>query len=274
MLRNLKQLVLTTLFALFASQASAMFIQPDWFDPTQPGVGTNRYAYSHNDPVNITDPNGNCTNDATCEGEWDDPTKTADDRQSEDGVADASTYDGRDTYMLDPKELGLDRILDVGTAIQKYISSGNPAYQKSDLKRAIDQAIASGKPVEFSVTGLPISVSPPEKSFTEAGRIYGDFQVDVIGNISVDGSRNYSIDGATATVNQSEQYNFDRDGRNPIVNFAIGVAAGRPNMNGQNVPIRAQSRTGIDPRYNSTYGDANINTQTNRTYNFRAWGRY
>ena len=59
MLRHLKQLILTTLFALFASQASAMFIQADWLDPTQPGVGTNRYAYSGNDPVNQRDPNGN-----------------------------------------------------------------------------------------------------------------------------------------------------------------------------------------------------------------------
>lgn len=59
MLRVLKQFILTTLFAVSASQASAMFIQPDWFDPTQPGVGTNRYAYSFNDPVNNLDPNGN-----------------------------------------------------------------------------------------------------------------------------------------------------------------------------------------------------------------------
>ncbi|MBV1865388.1 MAG: hypothetical protein KUG74_13295 [Rhodobacteraceae bacterium] len=59
MLRILRKLFLTTLFAIFASQASAMFIQPDWLDPTQPGVGTNRYAYSHNDPVNKLDPNGN-----------------------------------------------------------------------------------------------------------------------------------------------------------------------------------------------------------------------
>jgi len=59
MLRVLQQFILTTLFAVFASQASAMFIQPDWFDPTQPGVGTNRYAYSGNDPINRSDPNGN-----------------------------------------------------------------------------------------------------------------------------------------------------------------------------------------------------------------------
>ncbi len=37
-----------------------MFIQPDWFEVTKPGVGTNRYAYSGNDPVNKMDPNGNC----------------------------------------------------------------------------------------------------------------------------------------------------------------------------------------------------------------------
>ncbi len=37
----------------------AMFIQPDWWEVTKPGVGTNRYAYSFNDPVNGLDPSGN-----------------------------------------------------------------------------------------------------------------------------------------------------------------------------------------------------------------------
>ncbi|MDA7425603.1 polymorphic toxin type 28 domain-containing protein [Thalassococcus lentus] len=59
MLRILQQFILTTFFAVFASQASAMFIQPDWFDPTDPRVGTNRYAYSFNDPINQRDPGGN-----------------------------------------------------------------------------------------------------------------------------------------------------------------------------------------------------------------------
>jgi hypothetical protein len=38
--------------------ANARFISPDSWDPTLPGVGTNRYAYSNNDPVNKADPNG------------------------------------------------------------------------------------------------------------------------------------------------------------------------------------------------------------------------
>jgi hypothetical protein len=34
------------------------FISPDDWDPTKEGVGTNRYAYAANDPVNKSDPNG------------------------------------------------------------------------------------------------------------------------------------------------------------------------------------------------------------------------
>lgn len=41
-----------------------MFIQPDWFEVTQQGVGTNRYSYSFNDPVNLSDPGGNLTQDS------------------------------------------------------------------------------------------------------------------------------------------------------------------------------------------------------------------
>ncbi|WP_298258233.1 hypothetical protein [uncultured Litoreibacter sp.] len=69
MLRVLQQFILTTLFAVFASQASAMFIQADWFDPTEPGVGTNRYAYSGNDPINQYDPFGN--NFSNAPGDYD-----------------------------------------------------------------------------------------------------------------------------------------------------------------------------------------------------------
>ena len=35
-----------------------LFLSPDTYDPTLPGVGTNRYAYGLNDPINNSDPNG------------------------------------------------------------------------------------------------------------------------------------------------------------------------------------------------------------------------
>ncbi|MEZ5926807.1 MAG: RHS repeat-associated core domain-containing protein, partial [Hyphomicrobiaceae bacterium] len=39
----------------------ARFITPDDWDPLLEGVGTNRYAYAGNDPVNKSDPNGHQT---------------------------------------------------------------------------------------------------------------------------------------------------------------------------------------------------------------------
>lgn len=44
--------------ARYYDPAIGRFISPDWWDPQKPGVGTNRYAYSDNDPVNKSDPNG------------------------------------------------------------------------------------------------------------------------------------------------------------------------------------------------------------------------
>ena len=37
------------------------FLSPDTWDPTLPGVGTNRYAYAQNDPINKSDPNGHAS---------------------------------------------------------------------------------------------------------------------------------------------------------------------------------------------------------------------
>ncbi len=38
-----------------------MFLQPDWWEVTRAGVGTNRYAYAFDDPVNGKDPTGHLT---------------------------------------------------------------------------------------------------------------------------------------------------------------------------------------------------------------------
>jgi RHS repeat-associated protein len=44
-----------------------LFLQPDWFEVSEPGVGTNRYGYSFNDPVNLSDPGGNSVWDKVVE---------------------------------------------------------------------------------------------------------------------------------------------------------------------------------------------------------------
>ncbi len=50
-------IAIATLITL-ASPASARFLSPDNWDPWLAGVDINRYAYSGNDPINLSDPNG------------------------------------------------------------------------------------------------------------------------------------------------------------------------------------------------------------------------
>ncbi len=54
-------------FVTLASPASSRFLTPDTYNPWDAGVDINRYAYSGNDPINNSDPNGH--NDIQ---EWDD----------------------------------------------------------------------------------------------------------------------------------------------------------------------------------------------------------
>ncbi|WP_168206218.1 RHS repeat-associated core domain-containing protein [Labrenzia sp. PHM005] len=50
---------LTYLNARYYDPVLARFISPDWFEPQEFGVGTNRYAYGLNNPVAFKDPSGN-----------------------------------------------------------------------------------------------------------------------------------------------------------------------------------------------------------------------
>ncbi|RFP86728.1 RHS repeat-associated core domain-containing protein [Rhodobacteraceae bacterium 63075] len=51
--------------ARYYDPVTGLFLQPDWFEVTEPGVGTNRYSYSFNDPVNLMDPRGNSAENPT-----------------------------------------------------------------------------------------------------------------------------------------------------------------------------------------------------------------
>lgn len=49
---------LMVLNARYYDPKLGLFIQPDWWEVTRAGVGTNRYGYAFGDPVNASDPSG------------------------------------------------------------------------------------------------------------------------------------------------------------------------------------------------------------------------
>lgn len=49
----------------------SLFTSPDWLDPDLPGVGTNRFAYAGNSPVNASDPEGHLWNNTAFSRGWD-----------------------------------------------------------------------------------------------------------------------------------------------------------------------------------------------------------
>lgn len=49
---------LTYLHARYYDASLGRFLSPDWWDVSDPGVGTDRYGYSAGDPINKSDPNG------------------------------------------------------------------------------------------------------------------------------------------------------------------------------------------------------------------------
>ncbi|MGO4571652.1 RHS repeat-associated core domain-containing protein, partial [Microvirga sp. 2TAF3] len=65
------ELGLIYLNARYYDPKAGRFLSPDSLDPVLPGVGTNRYAYALNNPVNLKDPGGH---DATPEDEADVPS--------------------------------------------------------------------------------------------------------------------------------------------------------------------------------------------------------
>ncbi|MBL1436301.1 MAG: RHS repeat-associated core domain-containing protein [Rhodobacteraceae bacterium] len=68
--------------ARYYDPALGRFIQPDWWEVRKRGVGTNRYAYSFNDPVNLSDPNGHASLGEIFENIIDSFSKDARDRRA------------------------------------------------------------------------------------------------------------------------------------------------------------------------------------------------
>lgn len=74
--RHDPEIGLLYLHARYYDPVIGRFLSPDTLDPIDEGVGTNRYAYALNDPINKSDPNGHATSKSDPEGGSDPSDRT------------------------------------------------------------------------------------------------------------------------------------------------------------------------------------------------------
>ena len=100
-----------------------LFTSPDWLDPPIPGVGTNRYAYSANDPVNLSDPNGNMFGDWFWSQEESDQANMEAANNHFEAAAQLSSQLTGDPVKDFGVNQGIDGLLEEGNSLQARVGS-------------------------------------------------------------------------------------------------------------------------------------------------------
>ncbi|WP_185973456.1 MULTISPECIES: RHS repeat protein [unclassified Mesorhizobium] len=132
------------------------FISPDDWDPTLPDVGTNRYAYAQNDPVNKSDPNGHAI----------DPNEGKEPLGAEGGskAADSSTKSKDLQAAGDKAAKGLENVKDKKkNEVGQKVADVHIVYgkQRVDSKNVFGHVsvLVDGKGVYSPGTGTPFGSS-------------------------------------------------------------------------------------------------------------------
>ncbi|MGN8119606.1 RHS repeat-associated core domain-containing protein, partial [Labrys sp. 22185] len=109
----------------------ARFVSPDWWDPTQEGVGTNRYAYADNNPINVKDPSGHSVYLPSCDGSC----QNAVDR---DGmlIAGALTFIGEGLEGMGPLAPEGRALKNIAAGMEEGIAAGRALRAEAQAARA------------------------------------------------------------------------------------------------------------------------------------------
>jgi len=142
-------LVACMMAVTFGAAANARFISPDNWDPTKPGVGTNRYAYSENDPINRSDPNGHQDG-----GETQVDSMTGDDLDKGESSSPTSQAANKD-YTTESR---VKTVADLGKTIDPF---SKPT--KKDLQDAINR-------IDFNLNARAAGLSPSNTHSTPTQR--------------------------------------------------------------------------------------------------------
>lgn len=135
----------------------ARFISPDPMDPTLQGVGTNRYAYSENDPINKSDPSGHLVEGA------DDPNSPG---YQESGMSDASQSLERGDISQEDFDTLRDFYADnesrrtAEERLSKDGGMGMSMWDAANMANAIGAAVVGGATSSKSTAGKGTKAGP------------------------------------------------------------------------------------------------------------------
>jgi RHS repeat-associated protein len=254
----------------------ARFVSPDWWDPNKPGVGTNRYAYSDNDPVNKADNNGHAS-----EGEGDKNDSNKNDTTAENPSSGAVALGGVPENTSGPTgrsaDIGSSSVIGNASWAQEAHQSsaggrrGGAAYGRSNWspadyarQRQFDSLIAVAKtyghhPSYISAPNTPPSVQAVNSLRSEVQALqgiaartatqYGYFQITVqtpAGPIQV--GFQVTQNGFRAQVSEITAYGVGRQTMTP--QEAMGIRSGIGNA------LREVGYTSVQGTY-TRHGGAN-----------------
>jgi RHS repeat-associated protein len=149
--------------ARYFDPAIGRFISPDWWDPQKEGVGTNRYAYSDNDPVNKSDPNGHAASDPGAESFADrDPP----DRDRGTQVAQGRTDPGRSGLLGNARSAPTK---DVTTSIRAYTDPHKERLTKeiTTMPVPMSPVLGTRQPRDVTVNPVPPAALPLDRPISK-----------------------------------------------------------------------------------------------------------
>lgn len=167
------------------------FISPDDWDPIKAGVGTNRYSYSDNDPVNRSDPNGH---------QSDEPTINDSDGDGDDDIVDR--YPGIPDRMIKDPNMGPNLLGRIGGGLSQgmvnQIGRQMMARSLSYAQRTYSETFSiEGRAKYSEMAGSKIRTINDLADAISKGKIDPNKITVEVGTIN---GKNYAMNTRTATA--------------------------------------------------------------------------
>jgi hypothetical protein len=146
-----------------------------------------------NNPLNNTDPTGQCKNDSSCEGSFDAPSKPTERPQNGVSLQYAFQSGNGETFVADPAAFNLDEGIDIGTQIQSSINDGG--YYASFAQKALaNPGTAVSIPTRAGAHGFNGELTA--MATRESARSIGRFSGEVAGaTITAGADGSYELTG-------------------------------------------------------------------------------